>query len=171
VKNIKEALIPPQDEWLVKVLRKIESSKVNINEHELNKNKIISFERVAKKVSETSVSCKECQGFKPGIDSMADELYNLMMMPESERKKFRKRLGKMISHMVKKHKMKKKNAMFLTALSGGAFLLWGVVSSHWEEWMRGEELILLTIIVAVAILAVIIGRFVDKYFDKEEKLL
>ncbi|MFC1943420.1 hypothetical protein ACFLWO_02430 [Chloroflexota bacterium] len=93
-------------DWYNKIVREINSYKDTLSKKDYKKYKLDLLLRIAKRVDDFSSYCGECQMFQPEITRLAEDLGNLIQIPnKEERKGYLKTINNMVKHLQKQHKL------------------------------------------------------------------
>ena len=101
-----DTTIEVHSDWYNRVAREISSYKDTLSKKDYKKYKLDLLLRVTKRVDDFSSYCGECQMFQPEITRLAEDLGNLIQIPnKEERKSYLKTINSMVKHLQKQHKL------------------------------------------------------------------
>ena len=92
--------------WYEDTAGVIKSYQDTLPKKEQKKYKLDLLLRVARRVADFSDECGQCQLFQPDITTLAQDLGNLVRMPDKARRKHHlKAINKIVKHLQSQHKL------------------------------------------------------------------
>ncbi|MFC1990246.1 hypothetical protein ACFLVW_06830 [Chloroflexota bacterium] len=89
-----------------KIAREINPYRDTLSKRDYKKYKLYLLLRIAKRVDSFNSLCGECQTFQPEITTFAQDVGNLIQMPDKEkRRRYLKAISNMSKHLQKQHKL------------------------------------------------------------------
>ena len=93
------------DNWLNNTLESIAAQKQVLSKKDVKKYKVDYLARVAKRISDLSKECGECQKFQGDISKLAHDLGGLIQSSKEEKKNYDRKVKEITRHLQKKHKL------------------------------------------------------------------
>ena len=95
-----------RSDWYNRTATEINQHKDTLNKKDSKKYKLDLLLRVANRVDDFASYCGECQMFQQEVTSLAQDLGNLIQLPNKERRRSHiKKIDHIVKHLKKEHKL------------------------------------------------------------------
>ena len=152
-----------RSDWYNRTATEINLHQDTLNKKDSKKYKLDLLLRVANRVDDFSSYCGECQMFQQEITTLAQDLGNLIQLPDKERRKSHiKEINNIVKHLKKEHKL----------ITEGYYRGMGMIIGPAMGTGIGTALDNTGIGIAIGVaIGVIVGNYMDKKAEKEGKVI
>ncbi len=152
-----------RSDWYNRTAKEINLHKDTFNKKDSKKYKLDLLLRVANRVDDFSSYCGECQMFQQEVTTLAQDLGNLIQLPDKGRRKSHiKKINNIIKHLKKEHKL----------ITEGYYRGIGMIIGPATGTGIGTALDNTGIGIAIGVaIGVVIGNYMDKKAKEEGKVI
>jgi hypothetical protein len=152
--------------WYWEIEREIGRHKDWLDPKNYKKYKLDLLLRVAVRVDAFAAVCAECHAFQSEIESLVNDLGNLVQLPKQlarqERKHYFRRINEMVKHLQKEHKLVPENYYLGIGIAIGTAMSAGIGTALGNPGVGTG--------IGIA-LGLAIGKYLDNRAEKEGRVI